>query len=286
MINIGQLNTLRVGDAFPFGFELHSLDADDPSTVIYAREDAPETLKQGDEITVFVSTDQQGQLIALPDAPALQRGQLGLLRAVNVTHFGAFFKWGKKQDLLVPADYQERPVDTGRDYLVYVFYDKKTQRLLGATKLHHFFRETSPYVSEGQTAECVVYARTDLGFKVVINEQVLGLLFHSDAFMPLSIGDTFTGVIKHVRSDGKIDVGLQRQDQQGRDALQQAILDDLHAHGGLSVVTDKSRPEDIYSRFQVSKGAYKKALGALYKQKLIIISPDCIKLADSKQKET
>lgn len=282
MINIGHINALTVGDAFPFGYQLHAQNkADsDEQTVLYPIESAPDSLKKGDFVDVFVGTDQQGQLIAFPSPPRLLRDQVGVLTAVSVTGFGAFFEWGDNQDLLVPSDYQASTINTGMRYVVYVFFDEKTQRLLGATKLHRFFKETSAYVTEGQEGTCLVYAKTDLGFKVVFNNQVLGLIFHSDAITSLNVGDEVNGFVKHIREDGKLDIALQRQDQQGRDALQQAILDDLHAHGGLSTLTDKSRPDDIFARFSVSKGAYKKALGALFKRKLIVLSTDCIRLAD------
>ena len=163
-------------------------------------------------------------------------------------------------------------------YVVHTFFDDKTQRILGATKLHYFLKESSAYLNEGDTVQCLVYAKTDLGFKVVINEKSLGLIFHSDAFKPLKVGQATEGVIKTIRDDGKVDVALQRIDKGGRDALQQAILDDLEAHGGISTLTDKSAPEAIYSHFNVSKAAYKKALGALYKQKKITLSPDAVRL--------
>jgi predicted RNA-binding protein (virulence factor B family) len=210
--------------------------------------------------------------------PKIQVGETKVLKAVSATNFGAFFDWGLDSDLLVPNDYQAQPVSAGMYYVVHTFYDEKTQRILGATKLHYFLKESSAYLNEGDTVSCLVYAKTDLGFKVVINEKSLGLIFHSDAFKPLKVGQATEGVIKTIRDDGKVDVALQRVDKGGRDALQQAILDDLVAHGGISTLTDKSAPEAIYSHFNVSKAAYKKALGALYKQKKITLSPDAIRL--------
>ncbi|GGW88936.1 CvfB family protein [Alteromonas halophila] len=280
MINVGNVNVLRVTDEYPFGFHLHTTQPDSTASeaVLLSHENAPDGLKVDDVVSMYVATNQQGDLIAWPTPPQLLVGEVGPLKAVSATHFGAFFEWGGQQDLLVPKDWQETPVNPGMQYIVHVFHDEKTNRLLGATRLHRFYSETSAYLTSGQPVDCLVYAKTELGFKVLINKQALGLLFHSDAYKPLKVGDNTSAVIKQVRDDGKIDVVLQRDDDAGRDALQQAIVEDLIAHGGLSTLTDKSKPEDIYARFDVSKGAYKKALGALYKRKVITLTDGAIRL--------
>ncbi|WP_394223986.1 S1 RNA-binding domain-containing protein [Alteromonas gracilis] len=292
MINIGKINTLRVVAQYPFGYALAPLvekhdeqdsvieidDADDQQTVTLAIDEVETSLVEGQQIDVFVGTDQRGDLYATMKKPLTQVGETKVLKAVSATNFGAFFDWGLDNDLLIPNDYQTQPVNPGMYYVVHTFFDDKTQRILGATKLHYFLKESSAYLNEGDTVQCLVYAKTDLGFKVVINEKSLGLIFHSDAFKPLKVGQATDGVIKTIREDGKVDVALQRVDKGGRDALQQAILDDLEAHGGISTLTDKSAPEAIYSHFNVSKAAYKKALGALYKQKKITLSPDAVRL--------
>ena len=289
MINIGKINTLQVAEVYPFGYalapEITDIDMSEPTevTTVTLPHDAIESeLAIGQSIEVFVGTDQRGDLVATTKTPAILAGETKVLKAVSGTHFGAFFDWGLDNDLLVPKDYQEAPINPGMHYVVHAFYDKKTQRLIGSTKLHYFLKEGSAYLNEGDSVECLVYAQSDLGFKVVINGEYLGLIFHSDAFKPLKIGQSTPGVIKNVRSDGKIDVVLQRDDQTGRDELQQAILDDLEAHGGISTLTDKSPPDAIYQHFNVSKNAYKKALGALFKQKKITIKPDAIRLNDNK----
>lgn len=282
MIHAGKKNTLCVAGEFPFGFQLVEPSSDDASqSVMLPQEYAPDNLKQGESVTVFVGTDEQGQLIAYAQEPKLQVNQFGLLTAVGATHFGAFFDWGLPSDLLVPEKHLASPVSHGMQAVVYVFYDNATHRLLGSTKLHHFLSDTNAYLKVNQSVSCLVYAKTELGYKVVIDGTTLGLIFHSDALTSLRIGDELPAFVKHIREDGKIDIALQKQGQQARDALQQAILDDLEAHAGLSTITDKSKPEEIFSRFSVSKGAYKKALGALYKQKLIDIQSDRIKLINT-----
>ncbi|MBU2976743.1 S1-like domain-containing RNA-binding protein [Alteromonas sp. C1M14] len=277
MIQIGKINTLQVKEALPFGFHLTSGDPNDP-LVLLSHDNNQLTVKEGDEISVFVATDETGSLTAWTTPPVAQCGETVILKAVGATHFGAFFHWGLNKDLLVPSGLQEGPINEGMNYVVHIFYDENTQRVLGATKLHKFLAESSPDIQAGDNVSCMVYGKTDLGFKVVINKKYLGLIFHSDAFKKLKIGDETDGVIKTVRPDGKIDVALQRVDKAGRQSLEEAILEDLQDHGGISTLTDKSQPEEIYAHFNVSKAAYKKALGALYKKRLITIDKNTIRL--------
>lgn len=276
MIKIGNFNTLTVKDAVPFGFVLQHIGNDE--TVVLPTDNAPEDIDIGDILDVFVYPGEHGALTASLKKPLAYLGETKVLKAVGVTEFGAFFDWGIERDLLVPSAYQDAPINEGMQYVVHVFYDDATQRLLGATRLHYFLREKQVSVKADDDVELLVYAKTDLGYKVVIDDTYLGLVFHSEAFKPLRIGQRTSGVIKQIRTDGKIDVILQRQNQEGRDALQQAILDDLEAHGGISSLTDKSPAEEIYARFNVSKGAYKKAIGALYKQKKILLNKQSVKL--------
>ncbi len=285
MLHVGKINCLTVIAEFPFGFQLAShSDAEDSDQAMLSRDEAPDGLAQGQEISVFLFTDNSGQLIATPKTPKIQRDETRVLRAVGATHFGAFFDWGLENDLLVPANQQDSPVNEGMNYVVHAFVDKATNRLIGSTRLHLFFPESSAYANAGDNVTALVYAKTELGYKVLLDEKVLGLIFHSDALADLKIGDEIPAVIKNVREDGKIDVGMQRQDQAGRDALQQAIIDDLIAHGGISTLTDKSAPDAIYKHFNVSKNAYKKALGALFKQRQILIEKDAIRLSPTHSK--
>lgn len=277
MIQVGTSNTLTVVGEFPFGFQL-STQNDNEGLVTLPAHLAPKGLKAGDSLEVFVFTDETGALIATTQQPVIETGQTKVLKAVNATHFGAFFDWGLEKDLLVPAQHQESPVNPGMYYVVHAFYDNATKRILGATRLHPFLSEDGADFSTGQAVSCLVYAKTELGFKVVVDGSHIGLLFHSDAFVAPRIGDAIDAVIKNVREDGKLDIALQRTDKKGRDSLTDAIIEDLEAHGGLSTLTDKSAPDEIYARFKVSKAAYKKALGSLYKQRKIVIDKQAVRL--------
>lgn len=277
MIQIGKINTLQVESILPLGYHLSSGDDNEPAVLLLS-EDSQQALNVGDELTVFVGTDETGNLQAWPTPPRALVGETKVLKAVGVTHFGAFFEWGDHRDLLVPAGMQDSPVNEGMYYVVHVYYDQKTSRILGSTKLHHFHKESADTLQPGDAVSCIAYGKTDLGFKVLIENDVLGLIFHSDAFKKIKIAQQFDAVIKTIRADGKIDIALQRTDKVGRKSLEEAILDDLEAHGGISTLTDKSKPEEIYSHFNVSKAAYKKALGALYKKRQITIEKDAVRL--------
>lgn len=275
MINVGHYNVLNVVSEFPFGYQL--MHKDDDRSVVLSEKPA-QALSENAEVEVFVYTDENGQLVATQSKVKIQAGQVKVLKAVGVTNFGAFFDWGLPKDLFVPVQHQSSPIDQGMCYPVYLGYDELTQRLTATTKLHNVLSEDGSYLNTSDKVDLIVYGKTPLGVKVVINETHLGLIFASDAFKTFNIGDQTTGYIKQVREDGKIDVVLQQVNATARDALQQAILDDLEAHGGLSTLTDKSPKEEIYAHFNVSKAAYKRALGALYKQNKIDIDKSKITL--------
>ncbi|WP_100657212.1 S1 RNA-binding domain-containing protein [Alteromonas flava] len=281
MIQIGKTNRLTVTDIMPFAYVL--AHQEDDQEVMLPTVCTPQKLKEGDEVTVFVAPDENGQLSANTQIPKVCVGDIALLTTRGVTEFGAFFDWGLERDLLVLKKDQERPIAEGMQYLVYVYYDDKSQRVLGSTRLHYFYpeklREQDKFTPQ-QAVSAIVYAKTDLGYKVLINNTFLGLLFHSDAVKKLHTGDTINAFIKQIRSDGKVDITMLSDSKQGRISLEQQILDELKNFGGLLTVTDKSSPEEIYALFGVSKGAYKKVIGKLYKEKRILLSKDSIKLVE------
>ena len=281
MIKIGAINRLSVAEELPFAWQLQ--DSSGEQTALLANVKAPQNIKLGMQIDVFVSYDENSQLSATTQTPKANVGELKKLKAVGVTEFGAFFDWGLDRDLLVLKRDQERPIAEGLEYFVHVYHDQESQRILGTTRLHYFYPEkvkTERPLEAKQQVAAKVYAKTDLGFKVIIDDYYLGLLFHSEALTKLKVGDVFKGTVKQLRSDGKIDITMHQDGYAARRSLEEMIVDDLEAHGGLSSITDKSSPDEIYAHFKVSKGAYKKAIGTLYKQKKIEISKTSIKLVE------
>ena len=212
-----------------------------------------------------------------PDSTTTQAGDCVLMKAVTVTKAGAFMDAGLERDLLVPVSQQLIPMSEGRDYVVYLYLDPN-ERLIGTTKLHKFLDERAKNMALGDEADLLIVNETELGYKAVINGTHLGLLYKDEVFQALKPGDQVKGFIKGVREDRKIDLGLKRQALLARNELSEQILTFLKANDGISNLTDYSPPDEIYKQYRVSKGSYKKALGALYKQRLIRVSKDKVSL--------
>jgi len=210
--------------------------------------------------------------------PKAQLGECALLKAVTVTRSGAFMDCGLERDLLVPISQQLTPMVEGRSYVVYLFLDPQ-KNVIGTTKLHNFLDERAKNMAPGEEVDLLIVNESELGFKAVINGTHLGLLYKDEVFRPLRPGDKTRGYIKAVRDDRKIDLSLQKnQNQQTRDELTERILTFLESNGGSSTLTDYSPPDAIFKQFGVSKNNYKKALGKLYKQRRISLAKDQITL--------
>jgi predicted RNA-binding protein (virulence factor B family) len=209
--------------------------------------------------------------------PRAQPGECALLKAVTVTKSGAFMDCGSKRDLLVPISQQLTPMVKGQSYVVYLCLDPQ-QQIIGSTKLHRFLDERAKNLAPGEPVDLLIVNHSDLGYKAVVNGTHLGLLYKDEVFQTLRPGDTLRGYIKAIREDRKIDLALQQHNQQTRDQLKDRILALLEANGGTSNLTDYSPPDAIYKQYGVSKGNYKKALGKLYKQRLIEVAKDKITL--------
>jgi len=224
--------------------------------------------------TIKTGSDKQA---TQKNTPKAQVGECALLEAVTVTRAGAFMDCGLDRDLLVPISQQLSPMQEGKSYVVHLFLDPK-QQVIGSTKLHNFLDERAKDMAPGEQVDLLIVNDTELGYKAVVNGTHLGLLYKGEVFQPLQPGDRIKGYIKAIRDDRKIDLGLQRQNQQARDELQERILVFLKASGGTSTLTDYSPPDAIYKQYGVSKGNYKKALGKLYKQRLVSVAKDKITL--------
>lgn len=267
----GQINTLIVTDIAPFGV---ILNPGEPVVLPHSRTHAH--FEPGDKVSVFVYPGRDEQWLASTQTPKLTVGETGLLQVKNITANGAWLDWGIEDDLWLPKSEMLNHMDVGLSYLVTLRLEQN--RLYASAKLHRHFSEFNQHFTPMQGVDLLICGQSDLGYKAIINNSHLGLIFKSEVFRPLNIGDQIKGYIKRIRDDNKIDLSLQRQDQQGRDSLADAIIDDLLAHGGVSTLTDKSPAQQISQRFNVSKSAYKKALGNLYKQQRIVIDKHKITL--------
>jgi len=275
MVEVGKFNTLKIVKEVDFGVYL---DGDDLGTILLPKREVPEGASIGQALEVFIYFDSKDLLIATTRKPKLEVGRCALLRVADINQAGAFMDWGLPKELLVPYNEQQKPMQEGFSYVVYAFHDTSSDRIAASSKLSHYLEEEAPWLKPQQEVSLLVASRTELGYKAVVDDQYLGLIFREDAFRPLKIGERLAGSIKTIRPDGKIDLLISAPAGKGRDALSEQILDHLRSQGGRSTLTDKSDPELIYKTFKVSKKKYKQALGGLYKQKQITISSEQITL--------
>ena len=274
MVNIGKVNNLQIIKEVHFGLYLDGGGVE----ILLPKRYVPKGSKLHDFLDVFIFIDSEDRLIATIDTPYANVDECAYLKVVAVNHIGAFLDWGLTKDLLVPHNEQLKPMEEGKSYVVYVYLDHETDRLAASSKLGNFLNETSVYYKAGQAVDLLICARTELGYKAIINNTHLGVIYENEVFQELDIGKKVPGYIKNIRDDKKIDLILQRPAKEERDGLMEKILGDLKQRGGHSDLTDKSPPDAIYRQFSVSKKNYKKALGRLYKQKLIKIEKKQITL--------
>lgn len=277
MLSIGKSYKLEVVSVVDFGVYL---DAGDLGEVLLPRQHAPRGLSVGDVVKVFLYLDSEDRLIATTQQPLAQVGEFAYLRVVANTDVGAFLDWGLDKDLLVPFAEQHRPMEVGQSYLVYVYRDVMDGRIAASSKIDKFLDDDKPHdFKPGEAVDLIIANSTDLGYKAIINHSHWGVLYKNEVFERLSFGQYKKGYIKHIRPDGRIDLSLQGG-QETRDKYANIIETYLRKHNGFAAVHDKSDPELIYELFGMSKKAFKKAIGGLYKQKIINIEDDGIRLLE------
>ena len=275
MVEIGTFNKLQVVKQVEFGVYM---DGGELDTILLPKRYVPQGCELGDWIDVFLYFDSDDLLIATTEKPKVQVGDFAMLTVVDINHAGAFMDWGLPKDLLVPYNEQQKPMEVGYSYVVHVFHDQNSDRIAASTKLSHHLDEESVWLKPRQAVNLLVAGRTELGYKAVIDNKYLGLIFRADAYRPLKIGERLPGFVKSIRKDGKIDLLISQATLQGDHDLGEQIIQHLTESGGESQISDKSDPEEIYRLFKVSKKKYKQALGGLFKSKRILIEPGKIKL--------
>lgn len=275
MAEIGRLNRLRIKRVRDYGVYL---DGGESGNILLPKRYVPEKCQLGDEVEVFVYVDREERLRATTRKPYATVGQFAKLRVVANTVSGSFLDWGLQKDLLVPKSEQETRMEEGKAYVVFVFLDEKTNRITASTKLDKFFSLQPPTYKEGEEVSLIILEKIELGYKAVVNHTHVGMLYRNEVFQKLLIGQQLKGYIKKIREDRKIDLSLQQPGSLGFDDVSRAVLNKIKDHGGRIAVTDDSPPEEIYALFGVSKKNFKKAIGALYKKRLITIAPDGVRL--------
>lgn len=232
---------------------------------------------EGDKLEVFLFSDTQGKPLATTRKPIAERDQCASLKIMDITNAGAFLDWGLEKNLLLPFAEQRRPAEVGRFETVLVYMDN-SGRLAASSRLDHHLPETDSDFRPWQPVSLLIYQRTDLGLKAVVDNRALGLLYKDEIFKQVRVGDTHTGFIKRLRHDGRIDLALQPPSERLQPDLTEEIMAYLHDHNGVCTLSDKSSPDAIKATFQVSKKNFKKALSTLYKERRIIIEADQITL--------
>ncbi len=214
-----------------------------------------------------------------PEAPP-EVGQFALLKVASIEPVGAFLDWGKPKDLFLPFAEQAKGLRVGQSVIVFLYIDN-TQRISASMRLDRHFSKAPPPYEVGQKVNLLIFSRTDLGYKAIIEGQHQGLIFEAEVFRPLHYGDKTVGYIKSIRDDGKIDLSLQATGHKGAEGIGPKIMELLQAKGGFLPIHDKTEAEQIYKLFGVSKKKYKIALGGLYKNRQITVDSDGIRLVDT-----
>lgn len=276
MAEIGRLNTLTVLRRAEQGLYLGKEGSED---ILLPAAYVPENTKLNEEIEVFVYRDSEDRIIATTQTPHAMVGEFAALKVVATNQIGAFLDWGLLKDLLVPFGEQRHKMEVGKRYVVYVYLDEDTDRVVGTSKINKFLNREPATFEEGEEVDLLIYDQTELGYKAIINGTHSGVLYENEVFHAVEIGDESVGFIKKVREDGKIDLSFQPPGHGKVDDIAAGILQMLKEEGGFIAINDKSQAELIYATFGISKKNFKKAIGSLYKQRLIVLENDGIKLS-------
>lgn len=274
-VRLGDYNRMTVVKSVDFGMYL---DGGDEGEVLLPARYVPEGCKEGDELEVFVYLDNEERLIATTQHPLAKVGDFACLEVSWVNEYGAFLNWGLMKDLFCPFREQKMKMEKGKSYIVHVHLDNDSYRIVASAKVEHYFDMSFPPYNHGEEVDLLVWQKTDLGFKVIIDNMFPGLVYRNQIFKDIHTGDRMKGYIDIVREDGKIDVMLQPTGWRMTKESGDVLLEYLNTHGGVCHLTDKSPAEDIYAQFNISKKNYKKAVGDLYKRRIITIEDDCIRL--------
>ena len=275
MVKIGKYNKLAIFREVDFGIYFHDEKLGD---ILMPKRYLPEKWAIGDELEVFIYLDSEDRLIATTEKPFAEVDEFATLEVIATTAVGAFLNWGLMKDLLVPFREQKKRMNVGEKHLVFIYLDPETNRIVASSKIDHFVDNLPVDYEPEEEVDLIIAEKTDLGYKAIIDNSHFGMLYKNEVFQTLTIGQRLKGFIGKVREDEKIDLVLQKPGYEKMEGLAQEILDKLKANDGFLAVGDKSSPEVIYSQFKISKKNFKKALGTLYKNRLIVIEDEGIKL--------
>lgn len=271
MIELGKYQTLYVARFVDFGAYLRPKDSE--REVLLPARYMPENLEQGSPIEVFVYNDSEDRLVATTEKPYATVGEFAFLQVTAVNKVGAFIDWGLPKDLLVPFGEQKFKMRTGGIYLVYIYVDDATSRIVASARIERFLDNVYPDFKPGDKVEALIYEHSPIGYKAIVNNRHRGMLYSNELYRPIEIEESTTAYVKNVRPDGKIDLTLRADARSRTESLTDVILHYL-AKPGAMPIGDSLSPEQVQLLFNCSKKDFKKALGSLYRQKKITISSD------------
>ena len=277
-IELGKFNQLEVVKEVDFGLYL---DGGDEGEILLPTRYVPEDCKVGDMLNVFLYLDIDERLIATTLTPLVQVGQFACLEVSWVNQFGAFLNWGLMKDLFVPFSEQKMKMQVGRSYVVHAHVDEESYRIVASAKVERYLSKDMPDYAPGAEVDILIWQKTDLGFKAIIDNTYSGGLSENEIFRALETGMQMKAFVKQVREDGKVDLILQKPGFEKVDDFSKTLLEYIREHGGRINLNDKSPAEDIYDTFGVSKKTFKKGVGDLYKKRLISLHENGITLAES-----
>lgn len=275
MIHLGQTNTLEIIREAVQGLYIADEEGNE---VLLPNRYVPEAFKIWDKIDVFVYLDNEERLVATTDKPYIKLHDFALLRCNQVTDYGAFLDWGLVKELFCPFKEQAFKMKPGGWYLVYCYLDEKTNRLVATSKTNNFLDNKNLTVNEFDEVDLIISHPSEIGMNVIVNKVHTGLIYKDSIFKDLSIGDRLKGIVKKIRPGNKLDISLGQIGYRNIEPNADLIMHELHDNGGYLNLTDKSEPETIKDALQMSKKNFKKAVGTLYKQRLIEIKEDGIYL--------
>lgn len=278
-IRLGDYNLMQVVKEVDFGMYL---DGGVEGEILLPTRYVPDGLKVGDAILVFVYLDQDERPVATTLQPLAKVGDFACLEVAWVNEYGAFLNWGLMKDLFCPFREQKKRMEIGQKYIVHVGIDEDSYRMVASAKVEHFLSREMPQYCHGNEVDLLVWQKTELGFKVIIDNLFAGLVYEDQVFRPLTTGDRLKGYVDRVRPDGKIDVTIQPTGRRNTEEFSEVLLEYLKNNNGRCDLGDKSPAELISDRFKVSKKTFKKAVGDLYKRRLIQIKEDGLELLPGK----
>ncbi|MBP6527600.1 MAG: GntR family transcriptional regulator [Prevotella sp.] len=284
-IRLGEYNLLRVKEeALREGFgEVFGmyLDAGREGEILMPQKYVPEGTKPGDEIECFVYLDQDERPIATTEKPLALVGDFAYLTCSWVNEYGAFLNWGLTKDIFCPFREQKKRMEIGDSFIVHIHIDEDSYRIVASAKIEHYLKEIDDTceLKRGSEIDILIWQKTELGFKVIVNNSYPGLIYEDQVFKYIHTGDRMKAYVSNMRPDGKIDISLQPLGIAAVEDFSTTLLNYMKDNDGHCTVNDKSDPEEIKRQFHVSKKIFKKAIGDLYKKKLITLADDGLHLA-------